>query len=301
MVTQKIKIGLNKTRERIIKSFLSTGIFRNKDFESSIPLFEEILLSADVGFIATNEITERLRKQYRKGEDFIALLKRNLIALLNTTSKRVGTIHSPYTILAAGVNGTGKTTMLAKLAKYFKDHGERVLLVASDTYRAAGFEQLAIWGKRIGVDILGSQMGQDPASVAFDAEESAISKGYTTVLIDTAGRLHTNKNLMGELNKIKRVLHKKREDLPQDILLSLDATTGQNALSQVKIFDEALDLTGVCLNKIDGTAKGGIVFAILLEFGIPVRYIGVGEDMNDLIEFKPEDFVDSLLNGVELK
>ena len=304
MLLEKIWMGLSKTREKIHEAFLSTGIFFDKDFESSIPVFEEILLSSDVGVKATNEIIERLkerRKEHEKREDVIPLLSQILINLLISSEKKEEEIIHPYTILTVGVNGTGKTTTLAKLAKHFKDKGEHVLLVAADTYRAAGVEQLYLWGRNIGVDILKSQIGQDPASIAFDAIESAFTKEYTVVLIDTAGRLHTKKNLMEELKKMKNVLSKKREDLPQEIFLILDATTGQNALSQAKIFKDVLDVTGTILTKIDGTAKGGIVFAISLELGIPIRYIGIGEDVDDLIEFEPDTFVASLLEGVVLQ
>ncbi|TET24596.1 MAG: signal recognition particle-docking protein FtsY, partial [Candidatus Cloacimonadota bacterium] len=192
-------------------------------------------------------------------------------------------------------------TSVAKLAEHYKTRGERVLLVASDTYRAAGVEQLEIWAKRIGVDILKSRMGQDPASVAYDALESAFARGYSVVLVDTAGRLHTNKALIAELQKIKKVLSKKRNDLPQDIFLILDATTGQNSLAQARIFKNALNVTGAILTKIDGTAKGGIVIAISKELALPVRYIGTGEAMNDLIEFDPHLFVSSILETREVE
>ncbi len=304
MLIEKIRNGLSKTRNKLQEAFLSVGIFFDKDFEKSVPRLEEILLSSDFGVKATDKIIKRLRErrvECRAKELLIPLLSQILIDLLNKTEKKRGEIFPPLTILTVGVNGTGKTTSLAKLAKVFKDRGEKVLLVASDTYRAAGVEQLFLWGKRVGVDVLKSQTGQDPASVAFDAIESALSKGYTAVLIDTAGRIHTKKNLMEELKKIKNVLSKKREDLPQEIFLILDATTGQNALSQVQIFSDTIDVTGIILTKIDGTAKGGIVLAIALELGIPIRYVGIGEGVDDLIVFEPNLFVQSLLEVIVLK
>ena len=300
MFLKKLRDGLGKTRERIQESFLSTGIFRTKSFNESIPVFEEILLSSDVGITATNEIIKRLRESrmdYKTEEDTIHFISKILTNILDAVEEKKGDTSPPYTILSVGVNGTGKTTTLVKLANHFKNKGENVLLVASDTYRPAGVEQLSIWGKMIGVDVLKSQKGQDPAAVAFDAIESAFSKNYSVVLIDTAGRLHTKKNLMEELKKVKNVLNKKRRDLPHDIFLVLDATTGQNALSQAEIFKDSLDVTGVILTKIDGTAKGGIIFAISLEVGIPVRYIGTGENVEDLIEFDPKIFVASLFEG----
>ncbi len=301
---RKLKDGLSKTRKKFQEVLLSTGFLTDKDFEKSILDFEETLLTSDVGVKATNEIINRLREERNKnrtGDNLTPLLSEILVNLLNRTQRKKKTNLPPHTILMVGVNGTGKTTTLAKLAKNFSDKGEKVLMVASDTYRAAGAEQLYIWGKKIGVDVLKSQPGQDPASVAYDSIESSLSKGYSAILIDTAGRLHTKKNLMEELKKIKKVLNKKREDLPQDILLVLDATTGQNALSQANIFNETLGVTGIILTKIDGTAKGGIVFAISLELGIPIEYIGIGEEAEDLIEFNPTTFVESLLEGVFVK
>jgi len=300
----KLKDGLSKTRKKFQEVLLSTGFLADKDFEKSILDFEETLLTSDVGVKATNEIINRLREERNKdrtGDNLAPLLSEILINVLNRTQRKKKTNLPPHTILMVGVNGTGKTTALAKLAKNFSEKGEKVLMVASDTYRAAGVEQLYLWGRKIGVDVLKSQPGQDPASVAYDAIESSVRKGYSAILIDTAGRLHTKKNLMEELKKIKKVLNKKREDLPQDILLVLDATTGQNALSQANVFNETLGVTGIILTKIDGTAKGGIVFAISLELGIPIEYIGIGERAEDLIEFNPTTFVESLLEGVVVK
>jgi fused signal recognition particle receptor len=304
MLIEKIRNGLSRTSNSIRDAFLSTGIFKDKNFEKSLPILEEILLSADVGITATTQIINRLRDAKKTNPDTnntIRLLTNVLIELLKAPENKQKEITPPYTVLTVGVNGTGKTTTIAKLAKKYKDDGHRVLLVASDTYRPAGVEQLKVWGDTIDVDVLKSQIGQDPASVAFDAIESSMAKGYTSIFIDTAGRLHTRKNLMKELKKIKDVLRKKRKDLPQDIFLILDATTGQNGLVQAKIFKEVLDITGIILTKIDGTAKGGIIFAIIMELGIPVKYVGTGENTDDIIIFDPELFVKYLLEGISLR
>jgi fused signal recognition particle receptor len=201
---------------------------------------------------------------------------------------------NPLIILIVGVNGTGKTTSIAKLAKLYSDQGKKVMVAACDTFRAAALEQLSIWAQRAGVDIVKSQPNQDPASVAFDAVKSALAKKIDVVIVDTAGRLHTKYNLMEELKKIKRVMGKSLEGAPQDVFLVLDATTGQNGISQAKMFDEAVGLTGIILAKLDGTAKGGIVIAIANELKIPVRYVGLGEKIDDLEEFDPKDFVEAL-------
>ena len=298
MFLKKLHSSLNRTRAKLKEAIRSAAIFIDEDFEAGLTALEETLLSSDVGTNATQEIIHKIRedkKKHSRKRDSVPLIAKILIDLLNTAQVMKSEPVPPYTALAVGINGTGKTTSIAKLAKHYKTRGERVLLVASDTYRAAGVEQLEIWAKRIGVDILKSRMGQDPASVAYDALESAIARAYSVVLFDTAGRLHTNQALIAELQKIKKVLGKKRNDLPQDIFLVLDATTGQNSLAQARIFKDALDVTGVILTKIDGTAKGGIVLAISKELGLPVKYIGTGESMNDLIEFDPALFVSSIL------
>jgi fused signal recognition particle receptor len=196
--------------------------------------------------------------------------------------------------MIVGVNGTGKTTSIAKLAKKYSDMGKKVLVVACDTFRAAALEQLSIWAQRAGVEIIKSQPDQDPASVAFDAVKAAFSRDIDVVIVDTAGRLHTKYNLMEELKKIKRVMGKSLEGAPQEVFLVLDATTGQNGISQAKMFDQAVGLSGIILAKLDGTAKGGIVIAIANELKIPVRYIGIGEKIDDLEEFDPKSFVEAL-------
>jgi fused signal recognition particle receptor len=197
--------------------------------------------------------------------------------------------------LVIGVNGTGKTTTIAKLAKRYKDEGKKVLIAAGDTYRAAAVEQLGVWARRAGVDLIESRMGQDPAAVAYDAVAGARSRGAEVLIIDTAGRLHTKSNLMEELVKVKRVIAKHDPGFPQEVLLVLDATTGQNAISQAKLFTGAVGVTGIALTKLDGTARGGIVIAIAKELGIPVKYIGVGEKLDDLADFDPAAFAEALI------
>ena len=298
MVLDKIRNSLHKTREKFHRALRIAELAVTKDFEHKRNEMEEILLSADVGIAATNEIIRQLherRAEYVSGGAGAQLLESVLTNILAGISEEHDHYTPPLTILMVGVNGTGKTTSIAKLAKRYRNNGERVLLVASDTYRPAGIEQLCIWGDRVGVEVLKSQLGQDPASVAYDALSSAFSRNFSLVMIDTAGRLHTDINLLEELKKIRSVLTKKRADLPQETYLVLDATTGQNGLSQARIFKDKLDVSGVILTKIDGTAKGGIVFAIAMELGIPVRYIGVGEGEDDLLPFDRQTFISSIL------
>jgi fused signal recognition particle receptor len=202
--------------------------------------------------------------------------------------------QGPFVVMVLGVNGVGKTTTIGKLAHKFTQAGQKVLLVAADTFRAAASEQLQIWGKRVGVEVVAQQAGADPSSVVFDALDYAKPRNFDVVLVDTAGRLHTKVNLMEELKKIKRVMDKKIPGAPHEILLVLDATTGQNAISQARLFNEAVDVTGLALTKLDGTAKGGIVINICHEFNIPIRFIGIGEQMEDLRDFEPNEFVEAL-------
>jgi fused signal recognition particle receptor len=265
---------------------------------------EGALLSADVGVSATEEIISTLKKA-SPDSDLREVLKQEIVRLLSCSESRVTNHESlppphasrltPYVILVIGVNGTGKTTTIAKLAKRYKDEGKKVLIAAGDTYRAAAVEQLGVWAQRAGVDLIESRMGQDPAAVAYDAVAGARSRGAEVLIIDTAGRLHTKSNLMEELVKVKRVVAKHDPGFPQEVLLVLDATTGQNAISQAKLFTGAVGVTGIALTKLDGTAKGGIVIAIAKELGIPVKYIGVGEKLDDLADFDPGAFAEALI------
>jgi fused signal recognition particle receptor len=262
---------------------------------------EGALLSADVGLSATEEIIATLKKA-SPDSDLREVLKSEVVRLLSLSYTRTPTPDTsdppgplPWVIVVIGVNGTGKTTTIAKLAKRYKDEGKKVLIAAGDTYRAAAVEQLGVWAQRAGVDLIESRMGQDPAAVAYDAVAGARSRGAEVLIIDTAGRLHTKSNLMEELVKVKRVVAKHNPGFPQEVLLVLDATTGQNAISQAKLFTGAVGVTGIALTKLDGTAKGGIVIAIAKELGIPVKYIGVGEKLDDLADFDPAAFAEALI------
>jgi fused signal recognition particle receptor len=298
MVMKRIRGSLCKTREKFHRALRLTELAITKDFEHVKDEMEELLLSADFGITATNAIMQQLherRAEYSSAQGSIPLLESILNDILASVPETGDHHDPPLTVLMVGVNGTGKTTSIAKLAKRYLEAGEDVLLVASDTYRPAGIEQLSLWAERVGVPVLKSQLGQDPASVAYDGISSALSRNFSVVIIDTAGRLHTDANLLRELKKIRSVLAKKRADLPQETYLVLDATTGQNGLSQAQVFSQALSLTGVILTKVDGTAKGGIVFAIAMELNIPVKFIGIGERENDLLAFDSQAFVSSLL------
>jgi len=258
---------------------------------------EDLLIAADVGVGTTRELLERVRKRLEREKerrDGVAeLLKEEMLSLLDFPPPPTPDSF-PWVVLGVGVNGSGKTTSLAKLAYRFKNEGKRTALVAADTFRAAAIEQLKEWGKRAGVEVFAQQQGADPGAVVYDALEAASARGIQVLLIDTAGRLHTKYNLMEELKKIKRVAGKKDPRLPQEVLLVLDATTGQNGLQQARSFTEAVGVNGIFLAKLDGTAKGGIVLAIARELRIPIRYIGTGEGLEDLAPFSPRDFVEAL-------
>jgi len=291
---KKLKDGLSKTRQALGQK-IAEVITGKKVDAATLEELEGALLSADVGVSATEEIISTLKKA-SPDSDLREVLKQEIVRLLSST---VSTSHfsplTPHVILVIGVNGTGKTTTIAKLAKRYKDEGKKVLIAAGDTYRAAAVEQLGVWAQRAGVDLIESRMGQDPAAVAYDAVAGARSRGAEVLIIDTAGRLHTKSNLMEELVKVKRVVAKHDPGFPQEVLLVLDATTGQNAISQAKLFTGAVGVTGIALTKLDGTAKGGIVIAIAKELGIPVKYIGVGEKLDDLADFDPGAFAEALM------
>ncbi|HUU69774.1 MAG TPA: signal recognition particle-docking protein FtsY [Planctomycetota bacterium] len=297
---EKLKEGLQKTRGKLSSGLRDVFRIFNRVDEEAIDRLEEVLISADVGVEATSQITESTRKAYKDGQikdapALEAFVKNKMKEILNQAESRIKLADAPPTvILVAGVNGSGKTTSIAKLGYYFKKEGKKVLLAASDTFRAAAVEQLSIWSERIGVDIIKHQQGADPAAVAYDAVEAAVARKVDVLIVDTAGRLHTQRNLMQELSKIERVIKKKVPDAPHEVLMVLDATTGQNAISQAKLFDEAIGLTGIILSKLDGTAKGGIVLAIRKQLNIPVKFIGIGEQMADIETFDAERFVDAI-------
>jgi len=297
---ERLKEGLTKTRKGFIEKVESifTG---GKIDEETLEELEEILITSDIGTKATAEIMAVIRERAKKGEakdlDSVKdLLKKEMIEILGGSQPIVVYDNKPFVILAVGVNGVGKTTTIGKLASRFQSQGFSVLLAAGDTFRAAGIEQLEIWAERAGTQIVKHQHGSDPAAVAFDAIVAAKNRGIDVVIVDTAGRLHTKSNLMEELKKVRRTIEKAMPDAPHEILLVVDATTGQNALRQAELFNEAIGITGIALTKLDGTAKGGIVLAIKKELGIPMRLIGVGEGIEDLRDFDPKEFVEALFS-----
>jgi fused signal recognition particle receptor len=298
---EKLKSGLFKTKENLLgKITQAVGLHRKIDQELLDEL-EEILIKSDVGPSTTAKIIEGLKKEASSqkiddSEKVIGLLKDQVTSILTHCENSNSGTTSPHVIMMVGVNGTGKTTSIAKLAKDYKEQGKKVLVAACDTFRAAAGEQLSIWAERVGVELVGSMPNQDPASVAFDAIKAACSRGFDVVIVDTAGRLHTKVNLMEELKKVKRVMGKALAGAPHEILLVIDATTGQNGLSQVKIFQEAVSITGIFLTKLDGTAKGGIMIAITDEFKVPVKYIGLWEKPDDFQKFDPVQFTETLFS-----
>ena len=295
----RLRRGLTKTRD-----FLNTDIedlFSGKRQidDDLLEELEELLITADIGVQTTMELMDAIARKASKiesPEDLKAILKEEIMAIVDTApvTDHNGVQPRPKVIMVVGVNGVGKTTTIGKLAARYRRDGKKVLIAASDTFRAAAIEQLSIWADRAGADIVKHKDQSDPAAVAFDAVEAAIARGVDIVLVDTAGRLHTKVNLMEELKKIKRSLSKKSADAPHETLLVLDATTGQNALSQARLFDEAIALSGLALTKLDGTAKGGIVVSICSTLNIPLKYVGVGEQIDDLQDFDPRQFVDAL-------
>jgi len=299
---ERLKQGLSKTKNNLIAKITEAVGLSKKIDQELLDKLEEILLQGDVGFKGTEKIIQDLKDRVKKEkietpESIIEVVKEGILSILASPTTSTNTLSqndNPLIIMVVGVNGTGKTTSIAKLAKRYSDQGKKVLVAACDTFRAAALEQLSIWAQRAGVDIIKSEPDQDPASVAFDAVKAALARKMDVVIVDTAGRLHTKYNLMEELKKIKRVTGKSLEGAPQEVFLVLDATTGQNGISQAKMFDQAVGLSGIILAKLDGTAKGGIVVAIANELKIPVRYVGVGEKIDDLEEFDPNNFVEAL-------
>ena len=299
----KLKDKLAKTRKGLLGK-ISSVIGSQKEIDEDLfESLEEILIAGDLGVNFVLDLMEKVRDTVdnlgiRKSENILRILKNNMLKTLAEDSQAVEIKFDegkkPLVIMVVGVNGTGKTTTIGKLAAFFKSQNKKVLLAAADTFRAAASDQLEIWAKRANVDVIRNQPGSDPASVAFDALQAAISRGVDVLIVDTAGRLHTKKNLMEELKKIRRVLGKLIPDAPHETLLILDATTGQNGLNQAKQFTEAVGVTGIVLTKLDGTAKGGIVFSISKELGIPVKFIGIGEQIDDLELFNPQEFVEAL-------
>ncbi len=302
-----LNTGLEKTKESFFAKITKAVAGKTTVDEEVLDSVEEALVLADVGVTTTVEIIKRIedrvaRDKYVGTAQLNSLLQEEIMAMLTDAPSNeyqnfdLPTTHKPHVILVVGVNGVGKTTTIGKLAHNFKSHGKHVVLGAADTFRAAAVSQLTIWAERVGVDIVKKEMGSDPASVAFDTINSGVAKGADVIIIDTAGRLHNKAYLMDELSKIQRVIQKVIPEAPHDVMLVLDGSTGQNALEQAKQFTAATNVSSLAITKLDGTAKGGVVLAIAHQFKIPVKYIGVGEQMNDLQVFNKMEFVDSIFS-----
>jgi fused signal recognition particle receptor len=300
-IFQRLKDGLTKSRETWVQKIGS--IFQNREWdEESLDEMEESLLTADVGVKATQKLMDTLRGLSPSGsedlaQDMSSQLQKAMVKLLQDSAaapKLEALSVRPWVVLLLGVNGAGKTTTIGKLAAQYKAGGKKVLLVAGDTFRAAAVEQLETWGRRAGVELIKHRAGSDPSAVVYDGMQAAKSRAIDVLLIDTAGRLHTKVHLVEELKKIRRVISREQPGAPHETLLVLDATTGQNGLQQAKVFKEATDIDGIVLTKLDGTAKGGVIISIQEELGVPVRYIGIGEDVDDLQPFEAERFVEAL-------
>ncbi|GGE16547.1 signal recognition particle receptor FtsY [Marinithermofilum abyssi] len=300
-VTQKFVSGLSKTSSSLVGA-VGSVLNRSKIDEEMYEELEDILIGADVGVNTTLEIVDRLRREVKERKvkepaELQPILSEILADLLRGEDGQQGMniqAEGLTVILFVGVNGVGKTTTIGKLANKYKREGKKVILAAGDTFRAGAIEQLEVWGERVGVDVIRHQAGSDPAAVVFDGIQAARARGADILLCDTAGRLQNKVNLMEELKKVHRVVKREIPDAPHETLLVLDATTGQNALQQAKIFSEAVDVSGIVLTKLDGTAKGGIVIAIRHELGLPVKWVGLGEKVDDLQEFDPDQYIHAL-------
>lgn len=299
--------GLEKTKESVFKKLSRVVVGKSRVDDEVLDNLEEVLITSDVGVETTLRIIERIEKRVSKDKflntsELNSILREEIALLLEENNSGLVTGFEdslpakPYVIMVVGVNGVGKTTTIGKLAYHFKQGGKKVVLGAADTFRAAAVEQLSIWADRVGVEIVKQEMGSDPASVAYDTLSSAVSGSADVVIIDTAGRLHNKVNLMHELSKIRRVMQKVIPEAPHEILLVLDGSTGQNAFEQAREFTKATDVNALALTKLDGTAKGGVVLGISDQFQIPVKYIGIGEKMEDLQIFDRNEFVDSLFS-----
>ncbi len=299
----KLKQGLSKTRAKFTQSIRSVLMMGQKLDEETIEELTDVLIAADVGPRAAERMVGDVQQAFREGrftdaDGAIQFLKQDIERTLHgwDTSMK-WSVSGPTVWLVAGVNGVGKTTSIAKLAKYYKDRHKQVMLAAGDTYRAAAVDQLQIWADRVGVDLIKHQQGGDPAAVAFDAVDAAIARHMDLLIVDTAGRLHTKDHLMRELSKIEKVITRRLPDAPHEVILVLDATTGQNAVQQAKLFHESIRLTGLFLSKLDGTAKGGIVIGMRDVIDLPVKFVGLGETADDIEPFDADQFVEALFAG----
>lgn len=300
----RLKEQLSKTRNSFVKRVDSLFLGKKEIDDELLDELEEILITADLGVKTVMELLENARDKVSRNElgdpqALKSVLKDKMIDFLLSAEKAkeiAMPAEGPFVIMVTGVNGVGKTTSIGKIANKFVKSGQKVLLVAADTFRAAAVDQLKIWGERIGVDVIAQKTGADPSSVVYDALDHATANNYDVIIVDTAGRMHTKVNLMEELKKIKRVIGKKLAGAPHEVMLVIDATTGQNGISQTRQFNEAVGVTGLTLTKLDGTAKGGIVVNICREFNIPIRFVGIGEKLDDLRDFDPQEFVQALFD-----
>jgi fused signal recognition particle receptor len=300
---ERMKEAVTRTRENLSERIEEVVAFSKEIDRSTLDDLEATLIGADLGATTTHEVLQKLRekadrKQIKNVDELKRLLKEELLAILeqgnSTPVQKVD--GAPEVILVVGVNGTGKTTTIGKLAQVFRSQGKNVLLCAADTFRAAAIDQLEVWGQRTGTEVIKTKAGGDPSAVLYDALQSATARNSDYVIVDTAGRLHTKTNLMSELEKMRRTAQRIVPGAPHETLLVMDATTGQNGLQQARLFTQSAGVTGIVLTKLDGTAKGGVVVAITRELGVPVRYVGVGEKAGDLLPFDPREFVDSLFS-----
>ena len=300
---ERMKEAVTRTRENLSERIEEVVAFTKEIDRSTLDDLEATLIGADLGATTTHEVLQKLRekadrKQIKNVDELKRLLKEELLAILEQgNSTPVQNVDgAPEVILVVGVNGTGKTTTIGKLAQVFRSQGKNVLLCAADTFRAAAIDQLEVWGQRTGTEVIKTKAGGDPSAVLYDALQSATARNSDYVIVDTAGRLHTKTNLMSELEKMRRTAQRIVPGAPHETLLVMDATTGQNGLQQARLFTQSAGVTGIVLTKLDGTAKGGVVVAITRELGVPVRYVGVGEKAGDLLPFDPREFVDSLFS-----
>jgi fused signal recognition particle receptor len=300
---ERLKLGLKKTKDGLVGRIDTLVLGRKEIDADTLEELEEILITSDIGVKTTVELIRTLeqrlgRNELKDGEALRSALKDEILARLEAHHRPLDMSgQHPFVLLVIGVNGVGKTTTIGKLASRFSSSGKKVLLAAADTFRAAAAEQLEAWGERSGVDVIRHKEGADPSAVVFDACRAAVARQVDILIVDTAGRLHTKVNLMEEMKKIRRVIDREIPGAPHETLLVVDAATGQNAVSQARLFKDAAGVTGIALTKLDGTAKGGIVVAVSHEFALPVRYIGVGESIDDLRDFDPREFTDALFQA----